>query len=407
MDYPEAIRHLYGLTRFGIKLGLDNTRRLAALAGDPHDRLKIIHVAGTNGKGSTCAVLENIYRHAGLRVGLYTSPHLISFRERIQVNRELIPEADVCRLVEEIRGLIDATDDEFDPTFFEFVTVMALRHFAERNCDLVILETGMGGRFDSTNIVTPIASVITPIAMDHQQFLGDTLAKIAGEKAGIVKPGVPVVSAPQSAEAEEVLHARAAETNSPLHFQERLADQDYPSANAALAETAVCQLNDQFPVNETAIADGKANANWPGRMQFIERGNQTIILDGAHNPAGFAALVASLKKRDIEKPPLLLGILGDKDTDTLAPILAEKFGSVTLVPVASNRSKPVEELAEQLASIGDLRTSADLSTALSQSTDHPVLIIAGSFYLIGDALEILGALPEGTSSERELNEWAR
>ena len=198
MTYAEAIQFLYGLRLFGAKFGLENTLKLAALAGQPQDRLRFIHVAGTNGKGSTCAMLESIYRTAGLRTGLFTSPHLVSFRERIQVNRRLISEQDVVRLVGEIQtlqssaGVPPASVSHPDKTsrrdacatFFEVVTVMALKFFAEQKCDLVIWETGLGGRLDATNIVTPLASVITNIALDHEQWLGDTLAKIAAEKAG-------------------------------------------------------------------------------------------------------------------------------------------------------------------------------------------------------------------------------
>src|SRR5262249_1207618 len=160
---------------FGAKLGLENTLKLAALAGDPHDRLRFIHVAGTNGKGSTCAMLESIYREAGLCVGLFTSPHLIAFGERIQVNRQLISEADVVRLVTEMQPLLKEFPHAAHPTFFEVVTLMALRYFVERGCELVVWETGLGGRLDATNIVTPLASVITNIQFDHQQWLGDTL----------------------------------------------------------------------------------------------------------------------------------------------------------------------------------------------------------------------------------------
>src|SRR5436309_11643328 len=225
MIYPEAIQFLYSLRLFGLKLGLENTFKLAALAGNPQNKLRFIHVAGTNGKGSTCAMLESIYRAAGLRVGLFTSPHLVSFRERIQVNRRLISEADVVRLVAELReqcgtgfqpvstvkspGLEQGDRRDACPTFFEVVTVMALRYFAEQQCDLVIWETGLGGRLDATNIVTPLASVFTNIGIDHSEWLGETVEKIAAEKAGIIKPGVPVVTAAQPGEGLEVIAAVA------------------------------------------------------------------------------------------------------------------------------------------------------------------------------------------------------
>src|SRR5881296_3397061 len=205
MTYPEAIQFLYRLRMFGTKLGLANTFKLAALAGNPQHRLRFVHVAGTNGKGSTCAMLESIYRAAGLRVGLFTSPHLVSFRERIQVNRELVSESDVVRLVGEMRELLKEFPADHHPTFFEVVTVMALRYFAEQKCELVIWETGMGGRLDATNVVMPLASVITNIALDHQQWLGDTLEKIAIEKAGIIKPSVPVVTTANSPEALAII----------------------------------------------------------------------------------------------------------------------------------------------------------------------------------------------------------
>ncbi|MGH8023097.1 MAG: bifunctional folylpolyglutamate synthase/dihydrofolate synthase, partial [Limisphaerales bacterium] len=195
VTYTAAIKYLYGLRLFGAKLGLENTRKLAALDGHPEQKLRFIHVAGTNGKGSTCAMLESIYRRAGLRVGLFTSPHLVSFRERIQVNRELISEQDVVRRVEKFQALLADFPKDHHPTFFEVVTVMALDFFAAQRCDLVIWETGLGGRLDATNIVTPLASAITNIALDHQQWLGDTLEKIAYEKAGIIKPGVPTATA--------------------------------------------------------------------------------------------------------------------------------------------------------------------------------------------------------------------
>src|SRR6266487_2854556 len=185
MTYQEAIQFLYDLRWFGLKLGLENTFKLAALAGNPQEKLRFIHVAGTNGKGSTCAMLESISRAAGLRVGLFTSPHLVSFRERIQVNRE-------------------------------FVTVMALKYFAEQKCDLVIWETGLGGRLDASNIVTPLASVITNIQFYHQQWLGHTRAEIAAEKAGIIKPGVPVVTATDAPEALEVIARTAREKNATM-----------------------------------------------------------------------------------------------------------------------------------------------------------------------------------------------
>ena len=267
MSYPEAIQFLYDLRLFGAEFGLDNTFQLAALAGQPQNRLRFIHVAGTNGKGSTCAMLESIYRAAGLRVGLFTSPHLVSFRERIQINRRWVGGDDVVRLVGELQPWLKSFPEVHHPTFFEVVTVMALKFFAEQHCDLVIWETGLGGRLDATNIVTPLASVITNIQFDHEQWLGDTLAKIAAEKAGIIKPGVPVITATDEPEALAVIEQTAREKNAPLttvaadgnppltKFAALFRDAatlplpgEHQKINAALALATVGVLQNQIPV---------------------------------------------------------------------------------------------------------------------------------------------------------------
>src|SRR5215469_8880781 len=216
MTYADAIRFLFNLRWFGAKLGLDNTFKLAALAGNPQNQLRFIHVAGTNGKGSTCAMLESIYRAAGLNVGLFTSPHLVSFSERIQINRQLISQTDVVRLVGQLKPLLKEFPEDHHPTFFEAVTIMALRYFAENKCDLVIWETGLGGRLDATNIVTPLASVITNIGIEHSEWLGDTVEKIAAEKAGVIKPGQPLITAATPGHGLEVIGSAAHEKRSPL-----------------------------------------------------------------------------------------------------------------------------------------------------------------------------------------------
>src|SRR5436189_5139420 len=221
MTYAQAIQFLYDLRWFGAKLGLTNTFKLAALAGNPHHGLRFVHVAGTNGKGSTCAMIESIYRAAGLRVGLFTSPHLISFGERIQINRRPISEQDVIQLITQLQPLLAQFPADHHPTFFEVVTVMALSRFAAEKCDLVVWETGLGGRLDATDIVTSLASVITNIQYDHQQWLGSTLTSIATEKAGIIKPGVPVFTAADAPEALAVIAETASRPNAPLTIVSR------------------------------------------------------------------------------------------------------------------------------------------------------------------------------------------
>src|ERR1041385_7711742 len=216
MQYQEAVEFLYKLQQFGANFGLERAFKLAEIAGRPQDKLKFIHVAGTNGKGSTCAMLESIYRHAGYKTGLFTSPHLISFAERIQINRQLIPEPEVARLVAVMRDLLKQLPEGDHPTFFEVVTIMALIWFAEKNCDIVIWETGLGGRLDATNIVTPLARVITNIGIEHSEWLGDTVEKIATEKAGIIKAGLPVLTATDAPEALAVIRSTAAHLRAPL-----------------------------------------------------------------------------------------------------------------------------------------------------------------------------------------------
>jgi dihydrofolate synthase/folylpolyglutamate synthase len=229
LSYKQALAWLYSLQRFGIKLGLENIRRLldelglgtargsrAVFGGSPNTSAKVIHVAGTNGKGSVCAMIDSICRAQGYRTGLFISPHLVTFRERIRVNGEMISEDAAADGLTMIRDLVADWDPH--PTFFEVTTALALNHFGDAKIDIAILETGLGGRLDATNAVQSDVSVITPIALDHEEWLGNTLAEIAGEKAGIIKPRVPVVSAPQQPQAEEVIRARAAECGSPVQL---------------------------------------------------------------------------------------------------------------------------------------------------------------------------------------------
>jgi len=418
VTYPAAIQFLYGLQLFGANFGLETTRKLASLAGDPQAKLRFIHVAGTNGKGSTCAMLESIYRAAGLRVGLFTSPHLVSFRERLQVNREFVAEADVARLVEELQVLLQQFPADAHPTMFEVVTVMALKFFAEQQCDLVIWETGLGGRLDATNIVMPLASVITNIAFDHTQWLGDTLEKIAAEKAGIIKHGRPVVTAAHEPGVLRVIERVARENLSPLTRVEidpaakfsppTSLPGEHQKINAALAAATVGLLQEQIPVTDEQIRAGLAQVNWPGRLQVIERDGQKIILDGAHNVAGAEALRAALAGWEDSARLLIIGVLADKDWRVMCEILAPLAGKILAVPVANSRTADVQELAGVLATAhpqAETRVFKNVSEALIACKDEPLVVVAGSLYLIGEALEVLGFSPAG-GGERGLNEWS-
>ncbi len=419
MTYSEAIQYLYGLRLFGAKLGLENTLRLAGMAGHPEKKLRFIHVAGTNGKGSTCAMLESIYRAAGLRAGLFTSPHLVSFRERTQIGREWISEREVVRLVEKFRGRAGQFPKEHHPTFFEMVTVMALEFFAEHGCEVVIWETGLGGRLDATNIVAPLASVITNIAFDHQQWLGDTLAKIAFEKAGIIKPGVPVVTATDEPEALAVIRSVAAEKNAPLTVVDGDLRSEFAALlplagehqkrNAALALATVEILQKEIPISETQMRAGLKNVNWPGRLQLIKKAEgRKILLDGAHNIAGAKVLREAVEQNfRADKRTLILGILNDKDWRQVCETLAPLAGEILTVPVSSQRTANPEDLAEacrEANPTANVLVCGSLSEALQQAEAENFVMITGSLYLIGEALELLGYFPPA-KSERELNEW--
>lgn len=452
MNYSEAIQFLYGLRWFGAKLGLDNTHRLAALSDNPQRQLRFIHVAGTNGKGSTCAMLESIYRAAGLRVGLFTSPHLVAFSERIQINRQPISEGEVARLVAEMQRLLQqewptppSASHEADssqlssthqtasppsvvaehPTFFEVVTVLALRYFAEQQCDLVIWETGLGGRLDATNIVTPLASVITNIQYDHQKWLGETLASIASEKAGIIKPGVPVITGTEGPEALEVIRQTAHQQQSALMtVLASAADQppldtlqlpllgQHQRMNAAVAIATVRALASQLPVSEAAIYAGLARVHWPGRLQLIGSSlgdSRMILLDGAHNVGGAEILANALQEYfPLVKPVLVLGILRDKDWPAMCQILSPRAKRIMLVPVHSERTAEPHGLAEvcrQANPAAEVQEYNSLAAALVEASKLPFISIAGSLYLIGEAMELLHLSPASAAGERGLNEW--
>ena len=439
MTYSAAIEFLYSLRWFGAKFGLQNTFKLAGLAGNPQDRLRFIHIAGTNGKGSTAAMLESIYRAAGLRVGLFTSPHLVAFSERIQVNRQPVPEAEVARLVEEMQALLEqgwgtrlhhpasgnnsATPGDEHPTFFEAVTVLALRYFAEQRCDLVVWETGLGGRLDATNIVTPLASIITNIQYDHQKYLGETLASIAAEKAGIIKPGVPIVTAADAPEALRVIEETARRQNAPLTVvpasQARTAPLDtiqlpllgeHQKMNGAVALAAVRALSPRLPVSEPLVLQGLSRVHWPGRLQLVTRpSGQKVLLDGAHNVGGAEMLAAALRQHfPFAQPTLVLGILRDKDWAHMCQILAPLAGRVVLVPVHSERTAEPHGLAEVCHQANPqvrVVECLSLDEALQQTESDPFVTIAGSLYLIGEAMELLHLSPARTENERGLNEW--
>lgn len=391
MNYDEAVAWLYATQMHGIRPGLERIRRLIEVLGVRTDSAKFLHVAGTNGKGSVCAMLDAICRTDGRRTGLFTSPHLVTFRERIRVDGEMISEAEVARGISELRDHTANWEDV--PTFFELATALALAHFERSDCEIVVLETGLGGRLDATNVVTPAVTVITPIALDHQQWLGSTVEAIAVEKAGIFKRGVPAVSAPQTPDVAKVLqeHAREIGTRGFESIEERWTGEvnlagTHQQWNAALAVAALASAN--LGVSAEAITRGLRDVQWPGRFQ---RWGDRIVLDGAHNPA--AALRLAETWREVfgdAQATLILGILTDKDLHAICTALLPIAARVLTVPVRSLRSCSAEDVAAMIRELEPAipcHATLDLPTALAEASlaDEQVLV-CGSLFLVGETL---------------------
>ena len=408
--YKEALAWLYGLQRFGIKLGLENIKRLLDELSRRNDlqfglgRLeapvscKIIHVAGTNGKGSVCAMIESICRAQGYSTGLFISPHLVTFRERIRVNGEMISEDAVVDGLTTVRDLIRDWDPH--PTFFEVTTALALKHFCETKIDIVVLETGLGGRLDATNAIPSDVSVITPVDFDHEKWLGNTLADIAGEKAGIIKAGVPVISAPQQPEADKVIRFRAAECDAPLQFVNEAYSRSpvalrgrHQKNNAAVAITAIQAAN--IHVDDGGIVRGLAAIEWPARFQ---KWDERTVIDGAHNPS--AARVLARTWGEVfgdRKATLVLAVLSDKDLRSICEALAPIAGSVILPRIRSERAVPPQELARVVSDITPALPCSITPTVgdalmLARADPNPILI-TGSLHFAGEVLAYLRGEP--------------
>ncbi len=389
MNYRIAIDWLFSTQTFGIKLGLDGPRHLLKtyLAHTPHG-VTVIHVAGTNGKGSTCAIIDSIARACGQRSGLFTSPHLIDFRERIQVNGQQIPETKCATMLTELRFLCEQMPQH--PTFFEIALVLAMRWFCLEQCELIVLETGMGGRLDATTAVPADVCVITPIGLDHMQWLGDSLAEIAREKAGILVSGKPVISAPQLPEVTRVLEQEANELRCPLEVIEAPL-LGYPMAlagehqtwNAALAVAALHRAG--LTLSSDSVSHGLRTVSWPGRFETLRPG---IILDGAHNPASATVLAATWRQRfPGQQPALIFSAVGGKDIAGILEILAPLAAEIFLCPVATPRAIPAAELASHLPpDAPPHQIFSTFEAAFAAATAHPSpLLIAGSLFLVGQA----------------------
>lgn len=445
MTYDETIAYLYGLQKHGIKLGLQNTITLLSMLGNPQNSFRSIHIAGTNGKGSTSAMIASMLQAAGERVGLFTSPHLVSFTERIKVNNVEITEAEVVELAGEVKGIISRlsaetleprTPDPFlNPTFFEFVTAVAFLCFKRKGIDTAVVETGMGGRLDATNVLVPKVTVITRISYDHREFLGNTLQEISAEKAGIIKQGIPVVSAAQADEAMEVIRQKASELNAPLYvYRDDFVSQaqemdmkgitlnyrgiqefrnlylplcgDHQIENSALAIKAFELVMDA--PGETFVRDGLASTKWPGRLELIRGGSEKhdILIDGAHNPDASEALADSLIKYFVpyyDRIILILGIMSDKDSAKIMRPLLPLASEIIFTAPDYERAALPGRLAETALSSGfHAETTASVREAIGLAMQKAeasnsgrghkksLILITGSFYTIGEAKAVLG-----------------
>ncbi len=387
-----------------IKFGLDTTRRLLAAVGDPQQQFAAIHVAGTNGKGSVATLLDGALRAHGLRVGLYTSPHLVSFRERIRVDGEPISRAAVVAWTDHLRPVIEATG----ATFFEITTAIALADFAARGVEVAVVEVGLGGRLDSTNVITPLASVVTHIALDHQKYLGDTLEAIAAEKAGIAKPGVPFVIGERDPVVAAVLRraAEAAAGQEPLPVVQVAPEAiwegplgllgPHQRRNAAVAAATLGALPEPIRPSNDEIAAAFAAAHVPGRLD--RRGRW--LYDVAHNPDGMRTLTAALEQLDLPRPiHALVSILGDKDWPEMLVELdrAIDVGILTVAPTAAGRGWDLGWLERWLADPARPPASAewhlvpDFTEALHRVEQGAgTVLVTGSFHTVGDVLQARG-----------------
>lgn len=391
----QELTWLYSTQTFGIKLGLEGMTRLLKTCGVYYPKARVIHVAGTNGKGSTCAFAESVARAAGYSTGLFTSPHLVEFGERIRVNGRNIPAEDAARLIARVRTTI--ADWETPPTFFEIVLVVAMLYFAEQQVDVIILETGMGGRLDATNAVPKDVAVITPIDIDHTQYLGNTLFEIAQEKAAIIAWHRPAVIAPQQPDALRAIHDAALSMDTDYRIVTEECELplglrgSYQRRNAALALAALRALP-HFLCSEAEMARGLAEVSWPGRFEEVAPG---VIMDGAHNPHAIRVLVQTWQAQfPGRKARCIYAGSADKALDEVISLLSPIVCEWVLPPVNSPRILPAPEMASKIRSLcaeTPLELPATLAEVLDLTAPCKPTLICGSFFLLGEAKAHLAA----------------
>ncbi len=415
--YRKSLDYLYGLEKFGMIFGLTQVERILSAIGNPHKEIQAIHIGGTNGKGSTAAMMSSILQKEGYRVGLYTSPHLIRFTERIKVNGKEIEEEEVVALTEWMRKEIETAGIAPPFTFFDFTTAMALHYFKQKLVDLAVLEVGLGGRLDSTNVVDPLVSIITNVAKDHEEHLGKTILKIAREKAGIIKKGRPLITAVTQPQVLRLFSKVCQENGTPLfrvgkEFRYALGEDGdfnyeglnrklwsihlnlkgfHQVINAATAFGAMEVLEDLgYRVSTDAMIDGVREVEWPGRLEMVSS-SPRVILDGAHNPAGALVLKESLEKEfQFQHLILLIGIMKDKDIQSILHLLAPLADHIIFTRPHTDRATPPLLLKKMVGRNGkkaeiveDLSEAIERGLSLVEKED--LLCITGSLYTVGEA----------------------
>ncbi|OOM73613.1 folylpolyglutamate synthase/dihydrofolate synthase family protein [Clostridium sp. BL-8] len=430
MTYDEAMNYISSVGKFGSNYGLERTFRILELLGNPHEKLKMIHIAGTNGKGSTTAMITKILRGYGYKVGMYTSPYLEEFEERIQINGENIEKDKLVNLLEQVKIVIKKVIEEgFEhPTEFEIITALMFLHFYNEKIDYAVIEVGLGGRLDSTNVITPKVSVITSISLDHINILGDNLKDIAGEKAGIIKEKVPVVLYPQEKDGEEVVLKAAKEKNSKVYLLKkedcRLIDinndelyqnvevksikNTYNIKLPLLGEHQILNLSvalntietlfekENIIINRELIEKSLEDVKWIGRLEVLRK-KPTVIIDGAHNIDGIRALRKNVEKYfKYKKLYLLLGILADKQVKEMVKEITPIAEKVYALTPHSDRAELCEDLKKEILEYNSNTVALEnyeeaFESALKEAEEDDLILVSGSLYMIGDMRKIINS----------------
>ena len=398
MNYNKILMHIYSLESPKIKLGLGRMQKLLDKIGNPEKKLKCIHVAGTNGKGSVCAMLNHILIEAGYKAGMYTSPHLKKFNERIRINNEVITDKEIVDYFLKVKPFITSQ------SFFEITTAMAFLYFYEKNVDFAVLETGLGGRLDATNVVNPLVSIITNIGLEHTDLLGKTIEKIAFEKAGIIKKNMPVVAGAKGI-ALKVIQKIAKERNAPLiivkkhkNIKFKYLNGEFQQQNKDIALTAISTLKKFYsiPIKKSQIGSGIKKTKWPARLEFIAK---NIVIDCAHNPDGFAALKKELlvlkKQKNIENFVFVIGLQRDKNLNKIFSIIGPLASTIIFTKSSNPKAAEPKDLLQTFNKLNNnkkiiKKTTTNPKTALNSAKNiagkNDLIVAAGSIYMVGEII---------------------